>query len=126
MEILAILSNALELLSGDWARTVCFIAGKKLGEQTETKSSDNLEEALKLVSPWKIDVFEEKDDGTLIVFRECPIRQTHYAVCTTQGGPLCQVTHGFISQILAKSLGKDVKIEVLHMGPNACLKKVVV
>jgi predicted hydrocarbon binding protein len=126
MAILAILSNALELLSGDWARTICFIAGKKLGENSDVENSSSIEEAIKNVEPWKIEIFENKEDGQLIVFKECPIRQTHYAVCTNQGGPLCQVTHGYFAQIFSKAIGKDVKIELIHAGPNACLKRVVV
>lgn len=59
MTVLAILSDALELLSGDWAKTVCLIAGKKLGEKVEVEEKNSLEEALELVNPWKIELFEK-------------------------------------------------------------------
>ncbi|GEM_PF-1757310 len=127
MKILAILSNALELLSGEWAKTVCWIAGKRLGENVNVGEKSSLEDVFSVVSPWKVEVFEKKNDNEyLVIFRECPIRQTHYVVCTKQGNVMCQITHGYITQVIAKALKKNVKLVLLHAGPNACLKKVVI
>jgi predicted hydrocarbon binding protein len=130
MKLLSILTQSLELFSGDWAKTICYIAGKKLSEEVDIEKTTNVEECLKKldeISPWFVEVFEKKSENEyLVVFRDCPIRQTHYTVCTKQGGALCQITHGYIESVISKSLGKNVKLILLHPGPNACLKRLVV
>ena len=130
MKLLSILTQSLELFSGDWAKTICYIAGKKLSEEVNIEKTTNVEECLKKldeISPWFVEVFEKKSENEyLVVFRDCPIRQTHYTVCTKQGGALCQITHGYIESVISKSLGKNVKLILLHPGPNACLKRLVV
>jgi len=127
MWLLSLFDYSLELLSGDWAKSLCWIAGKKLGNTVDVEKVGSVEEAVKLMDPWKIEVLEKVSENEyLVVFRECPIRQTHYTVCTQQGGTLCQVTHGFFTQVMANALGKNVKLELIHAGPNACLKRVVI
>jgi len=129
MILLSILTRSLELFGGDWAKTICYIAGRKLSEETEIDKTNSVEECLQKlseVSPWFVEIFEEKDGEYLVVFRDCPIRQTHYTVCTKQGGALCQVTHGYIETIISKSLGKSAKLILVHPGPNACLKRLVI
>jgi predicted hydrocarbon binding protein len=130
MKLLSILTESLELFSGEWAKTICYIAGKKLSEEMVIDKTPNVEECLKKLSdasPWIVDVFEKKNDFEyLVVFRDCPIRQTHYTVCTKQGDALCQITHGYIESVISRSLGKNVKLILLHPGPNACLKRLVV
>lgn len=130
MKLLSILTQSLELFSGDWAKTICYIAGKKLSEKVDIEETADVEECLKRlneISPWLVEVFERKGEKEyIVVFRDCPIRQTHYTVCTKQGGALCQITHGYIESVISKSLGKNVKLILLHPGPNACLKRLVV
>ncbi len=130
MILLSILTRSLELFSGDWAKTICYIAGRKMSEVIDVGKCNTVEECLdKLskLSPWKVDVFEKVSDNEyLVVFKSCPIRQTHYTVCTKQGGALCQVTHGYIESILSSHLEKKVRLILMHAGPNACLKRLVV
>ncbi|WP_457549311.1 hypothetical protein [Archaeoglobus sp.] len=130
MFLLSILTRSLELFSGEWAKTICYIAGRKISEIIDVGECETLEDCLKKMSeksPWKVDVFEKvKDDEYLVVFKSCPIRQTHYTVCTKQGGVLCQVTHGYIETILSNHIKKKVRLILLHAGPNACLKRLVV
>ena len=130
MKLLSFLTQSLELFSGDWAKTICYIAGKKLSEEAEIEKTTEIEECLKKlseISPWFVEVFEKKSDTEyLVVFRDCPIRQTHYTVCTKQGGALCQITHGYIESVISKSLGKNVRLILLHAGPNSCLKGLVI
>ncbi len=130
MTLLAILTRSLELFSGDWAKTICYIAGRKMSEVMDVGECESVEdclEKLSKVSPWWVDVFERLNDNEyLVIFRSCPIRQTHYTVCTKQGGALCQVTHGYIESIISSHLGRKVRLILIHAGPNACLKRLVV
>ncbi len=130
MEILSILTRSLELFSGNWAKTICYIAGRKMGEIVSIERCEGVEDCLEKLSkssPWMVDVFEKVNDNEyLVVFKSCPIRQTHYTVCTKQGGALCQVTHGYIESMLSSNLGKRVRLILLHPGPNACLKRLVI
>ncbi|WP_456327518.1 hypothetical protein [Archaeoglobus sp.] len=130
MFLLSILTRSLELFSGDWAKTICYIAGRKMSEIIDIGECETVEDCLKKMSensPWKVDVFEKvKDNEYLVVFKSCPIRQTHYTVCTKQGGALCQVTHGYIESMLSNYLKKKVRLILLHAGPNACLKRLVI
>jgi predicted hydrocarbon binding protein len=130
MFLLSILTRSLELFSGDWAKTICYIAGRKMSEIIaigECKTVEDCLEKMSKSSPWKVDVFEKVNDNEyLVVFKSCPIRQTHYTVCTKQGGALCQVTHGYIESILSSHLKRKVRLILIHAGPNACLKRLVV
>ncbi len=130
MVLLSILTRSLELFSGEWAKTICYIAGRKMSEVMDVGKCESVEDCLQKlssVSPWWVDLFEKVSDNEyLVVFKSCPIRQTHYTVCTKQGGALCQVTHGYIESIISNHLGKKVRLILIHAGPNACLKRLVV
>jgi len=130
MLLLSILSRSLELFSGDWAKAICYIAGKKISEIIDLGDCKGVEECLSKLSevtPWDVEVFEKVNENEyLVVFKKCPIRQTHYTVCTKQGGALCQITHGYIETILSAHLNRKVKLILIHPGPNACLKRLVV
>ena len=131
MWLLHYFDYSLDLLSGDWAKSLCWNVGVLLGKKKEKEDKiekcDDIYCAVKNLDPWKVDVFKKiSEKEYLVVFKECPIRQVHYSVCSDQGTSLCQVTHGYFTQILSSSLGKKVKLELLHPGPNACIKRVVI
>jgi len=130
MYLLSILTRSLELFSGEWAKAICYIAGRKMSEVIDFGVCEGVEDCLNKLSehsPWKVEVFDRvSDEEFLVVFKSCPIRQTHYTVCTKQGGALCQVTHGYIETILSNHLKRNVKLILIHPGPNACLKRLVV
>ncbi len=146
MTFMGALAYGLEQVVGRGSNSVGFLAGKKLGRQftadapQQTDVNAALEEVNRILKAngclWEFGPFApqgdeakklaSKDgvsDDTLIVFKECMIRQSLFRFGHVQKGALCSITHGFISGAIEGVMGKPSELEILHAGENACLKR---
>ena len=57
------------------------------------------------------------------MFRDCMIRQALYCYGHDQKGSLCYMMYGFFSGALDNIMGVRSKLEIVHAGENACLKR---
>lgn len=145
MTFTAALAYGIEQVVGRGSNGMAFLAGKKLGMQLAAgaaKTDDParaLEEVRRVLREnsclWEFVPFEPKgeavailrggSDGadTLLVFRDCMIRQSLFRFGHAQKGSLCRMMYGFFSGALETIMGRKSELEVIHAGENACLKR---
>ena len=141
------LTHAAEKNLGRGSLSSCALAGKKFGqeavEDTETtqdpiKAIEILSEALKNRGivwdflPFKGDsenLIAERDGKQIIrlSFATCMVRNALFRYAHDQKLSLCYMSHGVFAGAMEKIMpGKKVELEILHAGPNACLKELIV
>ena len=150
MYFLASISSGLEEIVGRGAKGAAFLAGKKIGKDYSNKEnivqSENVITAIdtskKILKKngffWEFEPWKKKEENEYIyantngdqcvkiLFKDCMIRQTLYNYGHEQGGSLCFIMFGFFSSICGSILNKQVKLKILHTGPNACLKELII
>ncbi len=86
---------------------------------------------------WHVEPFKPKARGhfiersengqeMMLVFRDCMIRQSLFRFGHHQKGSLCNMMNGFFAAALQTIMGLPSRLEILHAGENACLKKLKV
>jgi predicted hydrocarbon binding protein len=143
MKLNGLIIRSLEEIAGRGANAVTYRAGKKFGHEIAKyfQKRDDVEEALHELSDllrgqytfevWKPEDKEtfiiEEDGQTFIylVFHDCIVRQTLRRNGQEQGGPLCQTLFGYVVGAIEEITGRRAKLEIVHTGPNACLKKLI-
>jgi hypothetical protein len=144
--LLGALAHASEKNLGQSSHSICMLAGKKFGreavedvEQTDDpiKAVDLLRDALeKRGIVWDFEPFKgerdeliEKRDGTDVMrlaFRTCMVRTALFRYAHEQKESLCYMAHGVFAGAMEKVMpNKKVHLEILHAGPNACLKEMI-
>jgi hypothetical protein len=140
------LASACEKNLGQGSMSICSLAGKKFGAEVmsecgETddplKAIEILQEALtKKGIVWEFKPFlggqknaigEEAGKKKIrLVFSTCMVRNALFRYSHEQKQSLCYMAHGVFAGALEKIL-KNCKasLEILHAGPNACLKELV-
>jgi len=141
------LTHAAEKNLGQGSLSSCALAGKKFGqeavENTETTQDPIL--AIKILNDalkkrgivWDFVPFQgesdsviEKRDGKQVirlVFHTCMVRNALFRYAHEQKLSLCYMSHGVFAGAMEKIMpGKTVHLEILHAGPNACLKELIV
>jgi hypothetical protein len=70
---------------------------------------------------------EQTENGqeVMLVFRDCMIRQTLFKFGHHQKGSLCNLMTGFFASALQTMLGHESRLEIIHAGENACIKKLI-
>jgi len=122
------------------------LAGKKFGREAveNVKQTDDPEKAIQLLAKaledrgivWDFEPFygerdelvEQRDGAEVIrlVFRTCMVRNALFRYAHEQKESLCYMAHGVFAGAMEKVMpGKKVHIEILHAGPNACLKEMI-
>lgn len=140
------LASANEYTLGRGSLSICSVAGKKFGASVVEGAlaiSDPLEaiahlrDALKKRGiVWDFEPFagenespiEEKDGKTVIrlIFRTCMVRNALFRYAHEQKQSLCYMSHGVFAGALEKICsGKKATLEIVHAGPNACLKELI-
>jgi len=140
------LASACEKNLGNGSLSICSIAGKKFGASVmdEQPAIDDpvaaiecLREALsKKGIVWDFTPFkgaqecavQNVDGKTVIrlVFHSCMVRNALFRYAHEQKQSLCYMAHGVFAGALEKILvGKKATLEIVHAGPNACLKELV-
>jgi predicted hydrocarbon binding protein len=143
MVLNAMIIRSLEEIARGGANAVVYRAGMKLGHETGKyfPKTDNVEKALKELSEilgkqynfelWKPKgkdsyiITENGETFIYLVFRDCLVRQTLRREGMPQKGPLCQSLYGYMVGAMEEITGKRGKLEIVHVGPNTCLKKLI-
>jgi predicted hydrocarbon binding protein len=143
MKLNGLIIRSLEEVAGRGANAVTYRAGRKYGHEVAKyfQKMENIEEALKELSDilrgqFTIEIWKpadkpsyiiEEDGSTFIylVFHDCIVRQTLRRNGQPQGGPLCQTLYGYVVGAIEEITGRKAKLEIVHTGPNACLKKLI-
>jgi hypothetical protein len=138
------LACASEKNIGKGSHSICALAGKKFGreatkdvEQTDdpVKAIDILRAALKAQGiVWEFDPFpgekptaiEENGGGKKIrlSFHTCMVRNALFHYSHEQKQSLCSMAHGVFAGAMEQVLPNfEADLEIVHAGPNACLKE---
>ncbi len=141
------LTHAAEKNLGQASLSSCALAGKKFGQEAveESKTTQDPIEAIEILSDalkkrgitWDFSPFlgesenliEQRDGKQVIrlVFHTCMVRNALFRYAHEQKLSLCYMSHGVFAGAMEKIMpGKTVHLEILHAGPNACLKELIV
>jgi len=148
MFFLGSISSGMEELVGRPANGLASLAGKKLGVQYSgnTAKTDDVMEAIDITKKilqengflWQFEPWKEKETDAYVcvnddaekvvklVFRDCMIRQTLFCYGHPQQQSLCSMMYGFFAGVTEAILGRKSRLNILHAGPNACLKELVI
>ncbi len=144
--LLGALAHASEKNLGQSSHSICMLAGKKFGREAvqDVEQTDDPKKAVELLREalakrgivWDFEPFQgemdqliEKRDGADVIrlaFHTCMVRNALFRYAHEQKESLCYMAHGVFAGAMEKVMpGKKVHLEILHAGPNACLKEMI-
>jgi predicted hydrocarbon binding protein len=144
MKFVGSMSSALEQVSGRGANAIVYQAGRRMGHEAGKlmEKTEDLEKAMQELSDilgiefyfemWKPanqpDYTVEKGDETIVklLFMDCVVRQTLRRTGLPQKGPLCYLLYGYVVGAVEEVMGIKGKLDINHVGPNACLKTLII
>lgn len=144
MKFVGSMSSALEQVSGRGANAIVYQAGKRMGHDAAKmmEKTDNLEKALNEMGEvlgvefyfemWKPKGQEgytlESGNETVVklLFMDCVVRQTLRRTGLPQKGPLCYLLYGYMVGAVEEVMSIKGKLDIDHVGPNACLKTLTI
>ena len=104
---------------------------RKFPEIVKPHFFTELEQPGPVLKVWKPEdeetfIIEENGETFIyLVFHDCIVRQTLRRNGLEQGGPLCQTLYGYVVGAIEEITGRKARLEIVHTGPNACLKKLI-
>jgi hypothetical protein len=140
------LAHGAEQNLGRGSLSICSMAGKKFGMSAVEGAgqTDDPEEAVALLRDalarvgifWDFEPFRgdrstvvEEEGATKkmrLVFRTCMVRNALFRYAHDQKQSLCYMAHGVFAGAMERIMpGTTVDLEILHAGPNACLKEMI-
>lgn len=140
------LAHGAEQNLGRGALSICSMAGKRFGLDAveNVQQTDDPLEAVKILREalaergvvWEFEPFqgcrpsmvEETDDKRKLrlVFHTCMVRNALFCYGHEQKQSLCQMAHGVFAGAMEKVMpGTSVDLEIIHAGPNGCLKEMI-
>lgn len=141
------LAHGAERNLGRGSLSICSMAGKKFGlEATENvRQTDDPEEAVAILRDalaeqgivWDFRPFagergsswQRDEDGACrmrLVFHTCMVRNALFRYAHEQKQSLCYMAHGVFAGAMERVMpGHTVDLQIIHAGPNACLKEMV-
>lgn len=140
------LASACEKNLGSGSLSVCAVAGKKFGasvvedQPPVTDPAVAIEALQKALARcgivWEFEPFAgekasavTQDGGKQVirlVFHSCMVRNALFRYAHEQKLSLCYMAHGVFAGALEKILaGKKATLEIVHAGPNGCLKELI-
>jgi hypothetical protein len=142
---LAALAHACETNLGRSSLSLSVLAGKKFGkeavqaaEQTTDpfKAIEILRDALAARGiMWDFEAFEGdkgqifEEDGKKkirLAFHTCMVRNALFRYAHDQKQSLCYMAHGVFAGAMERVMpNATVHLEIVHAGPNACLKELI-
>ena len=144
---IAALAHGAEQNLGRGSLSICSRAGKRFGLQAvaDTATTDDPLQAVELLREalarqgivWDFSPFLGEnsepvtvdEDGThrmRLVFRTCMVRNALFTYCHDQKQSLCYMAHGVFAGAMEQVMpGTHIDLEIVHAGPNACLKEMV-
>ena len=140
------LAHGAEKNLGRGSMSFGFLAGKKFGIDAvqDAERTDDPVKAIEIMQialakkgiVWDFEPFKgernelvEDQDGenrVRLVFRTCMVRNALFRYAHEQKMLLCYMSHGVFAGAMEKIMpNTKVKLEILHAGPNACLKELI-
>ncbi len=140
------LASACEKNLGQGSLSVCTLAGKRFGASVVDGNSctEDPIEAIGLLQTalsrrgivWEFQPFAGANgspvqtDGSRqkirLVFHTCMVRNALFRYAHEQKLSLCHMAHGVFAGALEKiCTGRKASLDIVHAGPNACLKELV-
>ncbi|MCX7727149.1 MAG: hypothetical protein N2053_09925 [Chitinispirillaceae bacterium] len=140
------LASACEKSLGQGSLSICSIAGKKFGASVieENKSTTDPIQAIEILQKalsdygmiWEFKPFIGENSSAIkeengkikirLVFHSCMVRNALFRYAHDQKLSLCYMAHGVFAGALEKILkGKKASLEIIHAGPNGCLKELI-
>jgi len=144
MKFMGSMSSALEQVSGRGANAIVYQAGKRMGHDAAKmmEKTDNVEQAMKEMGEvlghefyfemWKpsgqesYSIDKGNETEVKLLFMDCVVRQTLRRTGLPQKGPLCYLLYGYMVGATEEVLDIKGKIDIDHVGPNACLKTLTI
>jgi predicted hydrocarbon binding protein len=144
MKFVGSMSNALEQVSGRGANAIVYQAGKRMGHEAGKlmEKTDDLEKAMQELSEilgqefyfemWKpagqdsFTVERGSETEVKLLFMDCVVRQTLRRTGLDQKGPLCYLLYGYMVGAVEEVMDIKGKLDIDHVGPNACLKTLTI
>ncbi|MGZ7043866.1 MAG: hydrocarbon binding protein (contains V4R domain) [Methanobacterium sp.] len=144
MKFVGSMSSALEQVSGRGANAIVYQAGKRMGHEAGKlmEKTDDIEKAMLELSEilgkefyfemWKPSNQDgyaiEKSNETVVqlLFMDCVVRQTLRRTGLPQKGPLCYLLYGYMVGAVEEVMDIKGKLDIDHVGPNACLKTLTI
>lgn len=141
------LTHAAEKNLGQSSLSSCALAGKKFGQEAVegTETTDDPVRAVELLSDalkrrgivWDFVPFQGEQDSLIeerdgarvvrLVFHTCMVRNALFRYAHEQKLSLCYMSHGVFAGAMEKIMpGRTCHLEILHAGPNACLKELII
>jgi hypothetical protein len=145
--LLGAMAHASEMNLGVSSNSICMLAGKKFGKEAVegTRQTDDLEEAVGILGEalarrgivWDFAPFRGESpsvvaerDGKKVMrlaFSTCMVRNALFRYAHEQKQSLCYMAHGVFAGAMETVMpGRTVHLEILHAGPNGCLKEMIV
>lgn len=140
------LAHGAEQNLGRGSLSICSMAGKKFGTEAVAgvETTDDPRRAVEILREalakqgivWNFEPFEgdagaytEDADGTRrlrLVFHTCMVRNALFRYAHEQKQSLCYMAHGVFAGAMENIMpGASVELDIIHAGPNACLKEMV-
>ncbi len=140
------LASACEANLGKGSHSICSLAGKKFGREAARGcgKTDDPFGAIEMLGKalrkrgivWDFEPFAgenasaaREQDGKKrirLAFRSCMVRNALFRYSHEQKQSLCYMAHGVFAGAMEEILaGTKAELEIVHAGPNACLKELV-
>ena len=140
------LAHGAEQNLGRGSLSICSMAGKRFGREAveETRQTDDPEEAVTILREalakqgivWNFEPFSGDRGSSIetegsthrmrLVFRTCMVRNALFRYGHEQKQSLCYMAHGVFAGAMERIMpGCKVELEIVHAGPNGCLKEMV-
>jgi hypothetical protein len=141
------LAHGAEQNLGRGSNSICSMAGKKFGLEAveEVDQTEDPEEAVQILREalarngivWNFEPFVGEsassvgrtDDGKnrmRLVFHTCMVRNALFRYGHKQKKSLCYMAHGVFAGAMEKVMpNTSVNLEIIHAGPNGCLKEMI-
>ncbi|MEE4273395.1 MAG: hypothetical protein V2I67_17095 [Thermoanaerobaculales bacterium] len=140
------LAHGAEQNLGRGSLSICSMAGKKFGQEAVegVRQTDDPEEAVGILKEalakqgivWEFEPFagghgsSVESDGHAntmrLVFKTCMVRNALFRYGHEQKQSLCYMAHGVFAGAMESIMpGTKVELDIIHAGPNGCLKEMV-
>jgi hypothetical protein len=140
------LAHGAEQNLGRGSLSICSMAGKKFGQEAVegVRQTDDPEEAVAILREalarqgivWDFEPFAGAHDSSVttegsthkmrLVFKTCMVRNALFRYGHEQKQSLCYMAHGVFAGAMENIMpGAKVELEIIHAGPNGCLKEMV-
>jgi predicted hydrocarbon binding protein len=138
------LACACEKNIGKGSHSICALAGKKFGREA-TKDVEQTDYPLKAIGilrnalkkqgiVWEFEPFAGEKSSAIVetdgkktirlAFHTCMVRNALFRYSHEQKQSLCYMAHGVFAGAMEQVLQNcDANLEIVHAGPNACLKE---